>query len=138
MATRWVGLGGRLRLGQLQGLVLCRRMHVQLMCWLTRQLVAACGSLWQVCVPYLPVPFLSCLAAWGCLQVTPRDYLETALQPLAGSGRAVEAKNQVGDWVGGWVDGWMGGWVSVAAAVAAAAAAVSVCVACGGLPAPEC
>lgn len=28
-------------------------------------------------------------------QVTPRDYLETALQPLPGSGRAVEAKNQV-------------------------------------------
>lgn len=28
-------------------------------------------------------------------QVTPRDYLETALQPLQGTGRAVEAKNQV-------------------------------------------
>jgi hypothetical protein len=28
-------------------------------------------------------------------QVTPRDYLETALQPLSGAGRAVEAKNQV-------------------------------------------
>ncbi|EFN59494.1 hypothetical protein CHLNCDRAFT_56782 [Chlorella variabilis] len=27
--------------------------------------------------------------------VTPRDYLETALQPLQGSGRAVEAKNQI-------------------------------------------
>ena len=28
--------------------------------------------------------------------VTPRDYLETALQTLPGTGRAVEAKNQVG------------------------------------------
>ncbi|KAL4431144.1 hypothetical protein ABPG75_006400 [Micractinium tetrahymenae] len=28
-------------------------------------------------------------------QVTPRDYLETALQPLQGSGRAVESKNQI-------------------------------------------
>ncbi|PSC76322.1 interferon-induced guanylate-binding 1-like [Micractinium conductrix] len=28
-------------------------------------------------------------------QVTPRDYLETALQPLHGTGRAVEAKNQI-------------------------------------------
>jgi hypothetical protein len=28
-------------------------------------------------------------------KVTPRDYLETALQPLPGTGRAVEAKNQV-------------------------------------------
>lgn len=28
------------------------------------------------------------------LQVTPRDYLETALQQLQGSGRAVESKNQ--------------------------------------------
>lgn len=27
-------------------------------------------------------------------QVTPRDYLETALQPLQGSGRAVDSKNQ--------------------------------------------
>lgn len=28
-------------------------------------------------------------------QLTPREYLETALRPVAGSGRAVEAKNAV-------------------------------------------
>lgn len=31
-----------------------------------------------------------------CLQVSPREYLETALSPAAGSGAGVEAKNQVG------------------------------------------
>jgi hypothetical protein len=38
---------------------------------------------------------------WWCvlllllLQVSPREYLETALSPSAGAGAAVEAKNQV-------------------------------------------
>ena len=38
----------------------------------------------------------------GCwLQITPREYLETALMPVAGSGAAVGAKNLVrgADWL---------------------------------------
>ena len=30
------------------------------------------------------------------MQVTPGEYLETALQPVKGAGRSVEAKNAVG------------------------------------------
>ena len=59
-------------------------LHLQVECWLASSLES---------VPYLLVCLLN---VPGCpVQVTPRDYLETALQPLAGSGRAVEAKNQV-------------------------------------------
>ena len=34
----------------------------------------------------------------GGAQITPREYLETALRQLDGSGPAIEAKNQVPSW----------------------------------------
>ena len=37
---------------------------------------------------------------WAGTQITPREYLETALRPLSGSGPSVEAKNQVRNRIG--------------------------------------
>ena len=39
--------------------------------------------------------FWSLMRVGWWAQLTPREYLETALRPVAGSGRAVEAKNAV-------------------------------------------
>ena len=36
------------------------------------------------------------------VQVTPGEYLETALQPVRGAGRSVEAKNAVGSSAAQW------------------------------------
>lgn len=59
---------------------------------------AAClGAVaWRFSLMLVSLPsFTSSAARSTSRQVTPRDYLETALQPLQGTGRAVEAKNQV-------------------------------------------
>ena len=47
------------------------------------------------CIYHVTITILAVLRDYDTMQLTPREYLEIALQPLAGSGRAVEAKNSI-------------------------------------------